>query len=153
MRGTYCPEHLHLYHLLCKWEAEEEKEAEMKPSRFRDKVKKGVSIVSVPVSAAANTDPPHPILKKYETFFAEIMADARQTKGIYVNFIANPETGVNDITHIMFDMRMFQKELLEMANPTPAFQDVLRQQAAMHQQHQSVPPLPVVPEMQTEVQQ
>ena len=29
MRGTYCPEHLHLYHLLCKWEAEEEKEAEI----------------------------------------------------------------------------------------------------------------------------
>ena len=25
MRGTYCPEHMHLYHLLCKWEAEEDK--------------------------------------------------------------------------------------------------------------------------------
>ena len=25
LRGTYCPEHLHLYHLLVKWEKEQEK--------------------------------------------------------------------------------------------------------------------------------
>ena len=31
MRAIYCPEHLHLYHLLCKWEEEEDKEEEMKP--------------------------------------------------------------------------------------------------------------------------
>ena len=146
MRGTYCPEHLHLYHLLCKWEAEEERENEMKPRRFRDKVRKGVSMVSVPVSAAVSTSPPHPMLKKYEPFFAEIMADSRQTKGIYVHFITNPDTGVNDITTITFDNRMFEKELLEMAQPTQAFQDVLNQQAQVMQ------PLPVVPETPTEVQ-
>ena len=55
MRGTYCPEHLHLYHLLCKWEAEQEKENEMQPSRFKDKVKRGVSIVTVPVSTMKRT--------------------------------------------------------------------------------------------------
>ena len=153
MRGTYCPEHLHLYHLLCKWEAEEEKEAEMKPSRFRDKVKKGVSIVSIPVTAAASTAPPHPMVSKYESFFAEIMADSRKSKGINVQFYTNPQTEENDLTVITFDNRMFKQELLEMANPTPAFQDILRQQAAMHQQHQSAPPLPVVPEIQTEAQQ
>ena len=134
-------------------EAEEEREAEMKPSRFRDKVKKGVSIVSIPVSAATSTAPPHPMISKYESFFAEIMADSRKSKGINVQFYTNPQTEENDLTVITFDNRMFKQELLEMANPTPAFQDILRQQAAMHQQHQSVPPLPVVPEMQTEVQQ
>ena len=45
MRGTYCPEHLHLYHLLCKWEAEEEKVRENNPRRLRDHVKRGVSVV------------------------------------------------------------------------------------------------------------
>jgi len=153
LRATYCPEHLHLYHLLCKWEAEEERENEMKPSRFRDKIKKGVSIVSVPVTAVATPSPPHPMVTKYESFFAEIMGDARKSKGINVQFYTNPQTEENDLTVITFDNRMFKQELLEMANPTPAFQDVLRQQAAMHQQHQSAPPLPVVPEMQTEVQQ
>jgi hypothetical protein len=153
LRATYCPEHLHLYHLLCKWEAEQDREDEMKPSRFRDKVRKGVSIVSVPVAAATNTAPPHPMVSKYESFFAEIMVDSRKSKGINVQFYTNPQTDENDLTVITFDNRMFKQELLEMANPTPAFQDVLRQQAAMHQQHQSVPPLPITPEMNMEVQQ
>ena len=152
LRATFCPEHLHLYHLLCKWEAQEERENEMKPSRFRDKIKKGVSIVSVPVAAVTTPSPPHPMITKYESFFAEIMGDARKSKGVNVQFYTNPQTEENDLTIITFDNRMFKQELLEMANPTPAFQDILRQQAAMHQQHQSVPPLPVVPEIQSEAQ-
>ena len=148
MRGTYCPEHLHLYHLLCKWEAEEERENEMKPSRFRDKVKKGVSMVSGPVAAVAtNTGPQHPLITKYEPFFADIAADARKSKGITMQHYSNPSTGENDITTITFDMRMFQKELLEMAQPTQAFQEVLNQQA------QNVQPAPVAPELQQEAPQ
>lgn len=50
MKGTYCPEHLHLYHLLNKWEAEEDKLREANPRRLRDRVKKGVSMVTVPVA-------------------------------------------------------------------------------------------------------
>jgi len=151
LRATYCPEHLHLYHLLCKWEAQEEQEEEMRPSRFRDKVKKGVSIVSVPVSVAKQSSVPHPMVNKYEPFFAEIMADARKSKGINVQFYTNPHTDENDLTVITFDNRMFKQELMEMANPTPAFQDILRAQAqAMHQQPQGVPPLPVQPEMTPE---
>tara|TARA_R100000995_G_C3462900_1_gene114095 strand:+ start:95 stop:940 length:846 start_codon:yes stop_codon:yes gene_type:complete len=147
MRGTYCPEHLHLYHLLCKWEAEEEKEAELRPSRFRDKIKKGVSIVSVPVSAVAATQgPQHPLISKYEPFFADISADARKSKGINMQHYVNPETGENDITTITFDMRMFQKELREMAQPTQAFQDVLNQQA------QVINPNPLPPELTQEAQ-
>ena len=147
MRGTYCPEHLHLYHLLCKWEAEEERENEMRPTRFRDKVRKGVSMVSVPVAAVApTTGPVHPLINKYEPFFADIAADARKSKGITMQHYSNPSTGENDITTITFDMRMFQKELLEMAQPTQAFQEVLNQQA------QVIQPPPVLPETPTEVQ-
>ena len=128
MRGTYCPEHLHLYHLLCKWEAEEERENEMRPTRFRDK------------------GPAHPLITKYEPFCADISADARKSKGITMQHYANPVTGENDITTITFDMRMFQQELLEMAQPTQAFQEVLNQQT------QVIQPPPVLPEIPTEVQ-
>jgi len=135
MRATYCPEHLHLYHLLVKWEAEQDREDEMRPSRFRDKVKKGVSIVTVPVTSVtgAASGPQHPLITKYEPFFADITVDSRKTKGITMQHYANPVTGENDITTITFDMRMFQQELLEMTQPTQAFQDVLNQQAQVIQ--------------------
>lgn len=140
IRGTYCPEHLHLYHLLRKWEEQEEAEAELKPSRFRDKMKKGVSLVSVPVATltGADTGPQHPMVDKYEPFFAEIMADSRKSKGITVQFYANPETEENDLTVITFDNRMFQKELRDMKTPTQAFQEILAQQ--MQQMQQTSPP-------------
>lgn len=60
---------------------------------------------------------------------------------------ANPATGENDITTITFDMRMFQQELIEMAQPTPAFQDVLNQQA------QVMSPTPLPSEIMPEGQQ
>ena len=149
MKGTYCPEHLHLYHLLCKWEEEEEREAELQPSRFRDKIKRGVSIVTVPVATVTGvqTGPTHPLITKYEPFFAEVSADSRKTKGITMQHYSNPVTNENDITTITFDMRMFQQELMEMSQPTQAFQDVLNQQAQVMQP----PPLP--PEIAQEVQQ
>jgi len=148
LRATYCPEHLHLYHLLCKWEAEQDREDEMRPNRFRDKVRKGVSIVSVPVAAVAGSSSlPHPLITKYEPFFADISVDARKTKGITMQHYSNPVTGDNDITTITFDMRMFQQELLEMAQPTQAFQEVLNQQA------QSIQPTPLPSELQQEVPQ
>ncbi len=121
----------------------------MRPNRFRDKVRKGVSIVSVPVAAVAgaSTSIPHPLISKYEPFFAEISVDARKSKGITMQHYANPVTGENDITTITFDMRMFQQELLEMAQPTQAFQEVLNQQA------QSIQPTPLPSELQQEVPQ
>lgn len=138
MRGTYCPEHLHLYHLLCKWEAEEEKENEMKPSRFRDKVKKGVSIVTVPVSIAKKDETPVPeMLQKYEPFFEMLERDSRKTSGINIIHYKNPETGMNDLTSVHFDLRIFQKELMQMNQPTPAFQEILNQQT-----NEATPPAP-----------
>jgi len=140
MRGTYCPEHLHLYHLLCKWESEQDKEDELKPGRFRDKMKKGVSIVTVPVSAIQGKEVTVPeLVQKYESFFQEIEKDANKTKGINVWHVPNPETGLNDITMIQFDMRMFQKEVQE--------QQVAAQQAfntVLNQQAQTLTPAPVV---------
>jgi hypothetical protein len=130
MRGTYCPEHLHLFHLLCKWETEEEKENEMKPSRFKDKVKQGVSIVTVPVSIAKKNETPVPeMLQKYEPFFEMLEQDSRKTSGINIIHYKNPETGMNDLTSVHFDLRIFQKELMQMNQPTPAFQEILNQQA------------------------
>jgi len=128
MRGTYCPEHMHLYHLLCKWEAEEDRIHEANPKRLRDRVKQGVSIVTVPVAAVAKKDPTPTMLKKYEPFFAELEKDARKTKGISVNHYNNPLTGQNDITTISFDLRIFQHELAMEQQSTPAFQALVQQQ-------------------------
>jgi hypothetical protein len=138
MRGTYCPEHLHLFHLLCKWETEEEKENEMKPSRFKDKVKQGVSIVTVPVSIAKKNETPVPeMLQKYEPFFEMLEQDSRKTSGINIIHYKNPETGMNDLTSVHFDLRIFQKELMQMNQPTPAFQEILNQQT-----NEATPPVP-----------
>lgn len=135
MRGTYCPEHLHLYHLLCKWEAEEDKQNEMNPSRLRDKVKRGVSIVTVPVSSVKKKDPTPAMLQKYEPFFAELERDAGKTKGINVLHYANPVTGQNDVTMVVFDLRIFQLELQQMNMPTQAFQELLNVENSKMQQN------------------
>ena len=134
MRGTYCPEHLHLYHLLTKWEAEEDKQNEMNPNRLRDKVKRGVSIVTVPISAVKQKDPQPAMLQKYEPFFAELERDAGKTKGISILNYKNPATGINDVTMVVFDLRIFQNEMEQMNMPTAEFQALLTQQQNLIQQ-------------------
>jgi len=134
MRGTYCPEHLHLYHLLTKWEAEEDKQNEMNPNRLRDKVKRGVSIVTVPISAVKQKDPQPAMLQKYEPFFAELERDAGKTKGISILNYKNPATGINDVTMVVFDLRIFQNEMEQMNIPTADFQALLAQQQNLVQQ-------------------
>ena len=62
MRGTYCPEHLHLYHLLTKWEKEEEAEEEAETGTLKAKLRKGVSLVAVPVNSIKKKDNTPPIL-------------------------------------------------------------------------------------------
>ena len=130
LRGTYCPEHMHLFHLLVKWEAEEDKQSEMNPSRLRDKVKRGVSIVTVPISAVKKNDPTPAMLQKYEPFFA-----AGKTKGINLLHYTNPVTGQNDITMVVFDLRIFQLELQQMNTPTQEFQALLNQEQVKMQQN------------------
>lgn len=135
LKGTYCPEHMHLYHLLVKWEAEEDKQNEMNPSRLRDKVKRGVSIVTVPISSVKKNDPTPAMLQKYEPFFAELERDAGKTKGINVLHYSNPVTGQNDVTMVVFDLRIFQMELEQLNMPTQAFQELLNTENAKLQQN------------------
>ena len=112
MKGTYCPEHLHLYHLLCKWEAENDKDHNTTKTGMKEMVKKGVSTVAVPIAVVKKKDNTPEFLKKYEPFFMELEKDSKSHPGITISHYQNPETGLNDITTVTFDLRMFQKEVL-----------------------------------------
>ena len=103
MRATYCPEHLHLYHMLTKWEREEEAEQESKSGTLKAKLKKGVSIVAVPISTIKKKDNTPPQLSQYKPFFAMLERD-----NIPIVHINNAATGSNEITMIIFDMKQFQ---------------------------------------------
>jgi len=111
MKGTYCPEHLHLYHLLCRWEDEVEKEKSKTRRGMKDMVKKGVSTVAVPIAIVKKRDNTPEMLEKYEPFFEMLSRDSKTTKGISVLHYKNPESGLNDVTMVVFDLRMFQKEI------------------------------------------
>jgi len=129
LRATYCPEHLHLYHLLTKWEREDEAEEEASGGTLKAKLKKGVSVVAVPVSSIKKKDNTPPTLAKYEQFFAMLKQD-----NIPITHFTNSATGMNDLVMIVFDMRQFQA-----GNNTRLLHDAL----AMHQIQQNNPlPLP-----------
>jgi len=117
MRGTYCPEHLHLYHLLCKWEAEQEKERGKTKGGMREMVKKGVSTVAVPISIVKKKDNTPEFLSKYEPFFIELERDSKAHSGISILHYKNPETKLNDVTMVIFDLRLFQQELIQQGTP------------------------------------
>ena len=112
MKGTYCPEHLHLYHLLCKWESEADKDHNKTRTGMKEMVKKGVSTVAVPISIVKKKDNTPEFLKKYEPFFVELEKDSKSQPGINLLHYKNPETGINDVTMIVFDLRLFQKEIM-----------------------------------------
>lgn len=122
MKGTYCPEHLHLYHLLCKWESESDKDHNKTKTGMREMVKKGVSTVAVPISIVKKKDNTPELLKKYEPFFMQLEKDSKVYNGINLLHYKNPETGINDVTMIVFDLRLFQQE---MANMTPTLSDAI----------------------------
>ena len=48
---------------------------------------------------------------------------------------ANPATGQNDITMVVFDLRIFQLELQQMNMPTQAFQELLNVENTKMQQN------------------
>ena len=111
MKGTYCPEHLHLYHLLCKWEAEADKDHHKTKTGLKEMMKKGVSTVAVPISIVKKKDNTPELLKKYEPFFMQLEKDS-----------------INDVTMIVFDLRLFQKE---MGNMSPTLSDAISQLGIM----------------------
>jgi len=135
MRATYCPEHLHLYHLLTKWEKEDEAEEEASGGTLKAKLRKGVSVVAVPVSSIKKQDNTPPILAKYEQFFEMLKKD-----NIPVTHFTNSATGMNDLVMVVFDMRQFQA-----GNNSRLLFDAL----AMHQAQQQSAPLPL-PQQQNE---
>tara|TARA_R100000234_G_scaffold39931_1_gene23892 strand:+ start:3271 stop:4266 length:996 start_codon:yes stop_codon:yes gene_type:complete len=112
MKGTYCPEHLHLYHLLCKWESEADKDHSKTKLGMKEMVKKGVSTIAVPISIIKKKDNTPEMLKKYEPFFVELEKDSKSQPGISLLHYKNPKTGINDVTMIVFDLRLFQQEIL-----------------------------------------
>jgi len=116
MRGTYCPEHLHLYHLLCKWGTESDKDRKTTKGGMREMVKKGVSTIAVPISIVKKKDNTPPFLKKYESFFLELEKDSKSQQGISILHYKNPETNLNDVTMVVFDLRLFQQEISQMDN-------------------------------------
>jgi len=135
LRATYCPEHLHLYHLLTKWEREDEAEEEASGGTLKAKLRKGVSVVAVPVNSIKKKDNTPPILAKYEQFFAMLKQD-----NIPITHFTNSATGMNDLVMIVFDMRQFQA-----GNNTRLLHDAL----AMHEKIQQNNPLPL-PQEQNE---
>ncbi len=151
VRGTYCPEHLHLYHLLLKWEAAEQMEEDGSTSTLKSRLNKGVSMVTVPVAGmtgmGAQDNTPLP-LQKYQPFFNMLRQD-----NIPVVRMQNTD-GNNDITLIVFDMRQFESGVnsrvineaimssvaTPQATPTMGLQELLAQTAPPSQTPNVPPP-------------
>ena len=80
---------------------------------MKELVKKGVSTVAIPIAIVKKKDNTPELLKKYEPFFEELQKDSKVQNGINILHYKNPETGINDVTMIVFDLRLFQKEMAE----------------------------------------
>lgn len=98
LEGTYCPQHLSLYHNLLEWL--EQEEAESDPNFFSKMAKKGVAFV--PIKKGEKKEE-HPLIVKYTPVFIEAQKD-----GLPIMHYRNPITGQNDITMIVFDNRVLQ---------------------------------------------
>jgi hypothetical protein len=99
MTGTYCPQHMMLYHKLMEWIEQEESETD--PGFFSRMAKRGVAFV--PIKRQENKEPEHPLIVKWTPVFLEAQKD-----GIQIIHINNPETGENDVTFLVFDNRKLQ---------------------------------------------
>ena len=54
----------------------------------------------------------------------QLEKDSKAYNGINLLHYKNPETGINDVTMIVFDLRLFQQE---MANMSPTLSDAITQ--------------------------
>lgn len=102
LRATYCPEHLHLYHLLLKWERAEQEDEDNSTSTLKSRLNKGVSMVSVPVTGLVKKDNTPPQLAHYEPFFEMLKKDNIPIIRV------NNAMGENEQVIVFFDMRQFQ---------------------------------------------
>ena len=90
-----------------------EKERGKTKRGMKDLLKKGVSTVAIPVAIIKKKNNTPEMLQKYEPFFEMLDRDAKTTKGISLLHYKNPENKLNDITMVIFDLRMFQKEIIQ----------------------------------------
>ena len=126
LNGTYCPQHLMLYHKLMEWI--EQEEAETDPSFFTRLKKKGVAFV--PVKRGPKKEE-HPLIVKWTPAFIEAQKD-----GLPIVHYTNPITGENDITMIVFDNRVLQAtaptgtvlKSMDMANYHQVIEEMGKQQ-------------------------
>ncbi len=95
LKGTYCPQHMMLYHSLMEWIEEEEQED---PGFFTKMAKKGVAFVPI---MRTPEQPEHPLIVKWTPIFQEAMRD-----GVQIVHYKNPVTNENDITMLVFDNRV-----------------------------------------------
>jgi len=102
LRATYCPEHLHLYHLLTKWERAEQQEEGGSTSSLKSKLNKGVSMVTVPVAGFAMKDNTPALLSSYEPFFNMMKQDNIPVVRI------KDAMGQDKMVIPIFDMAQFQ---------------------------------------------
>ena len=65
--------------------------------------------------------------------------DSRSTNGISILHYKNPVTEVNDVTMVVFDLRIFQEELNAMTQPTVAFQQMMMGQLAQQKSLEEQP--------------
>lgn len=96
MQGTYCPQHLMLFHKLNEWLEQEDQEAS--PGLLAKMSKKGIAFV--PIKRHDNGAVEHPLIVKWTPVFIEAQRD-----GIEVTHYRNPKTGENDLTTLTFDNR------------------------------------------------
>ena len=67
-------------------------------------------------------------MTKYEPFFAELERDSKKTQGISILHYQNPVSKMNDVTMVVFDLRIFQQELGQQApDYTPSILDAVGQ--------------------------
>jgi hypothetical protein len=95
LNGTYCPQHMMLYHNLIEWIEQEEEED---TGFFTRMAKKGVAFV--PIIRPPEV-PEHPVIVKWTPYIQEMLRD-----GIQIVHYKNPVTGENDITMLVFDNRV-----------------------------------------------
>lgn len=126
MEGTYCPQHLMLFHNLMEWIEQEEAEAD--PGFFSRMAKKGIAFIPV---KRADKKEEHPLIVKWTPVFLEAQRD-----GIPIMHYRNPLTGENDISMLVFDNRVLQAtaptgtklETMDMAKYHEVVEEMGRQQ-------------------------
>ena len=105
LNGTYCPQHMQLYHLLIQWIEQETSENDK--GFFKRMKKKGVSFIPIRREEVVQTNP---LLNKWAEAFMEAEKD-----GIPIMHFKSPGCpkcghgeGENDLTIQIFDNRMLQ---------------------------------------------